>query len=142
MKQQPKSIPVVSAILFTKEDNELRVFIQTRWKPKASPTYSGMIEIPAGGIDSYENVYDALKREVKEEIGVDIEIISDLSYYEDIVDSVHGIYFGYVGKILKGKPEILEPEKCDGLEWFNPNQLPEKTSDHTRVYIKRYQSSL
>jgi len=120
-------------------DSEGKILLQKR---KNSNFADGKWAWVGGKIKLGEKICDALKREVKEEIGVDIEIISDLSYYEDIVDSVHGIYFGYVGKILKGKPEILEPEKCDGLEWFNPNQLPEKTSDHTRVYIKRYQSSL
>jgi 8-oxo-dGTP pyrophosphatase MutT (NUDIX family) len=76
MKAQPKAI--VSAILFKKEKKEIKIFLQTRWKPKSSPTYSGMLEIPAGGIDSYENVYDALKREIKEETNLDIvKIIND-----------------------------------------------------------------
>lgn len=85
MEQQLKPIPVVSAILLKKEDNELRVFIQTRWKPKVSPTYSGMFEIPAGAIESYENVYDALKREVKEETNLDIVRIID-DYCGDILN--------------------------------------------------------
>ena len=86
MKQQSKPIPVVSAILLKKENNELRVFIQTRWKPKVSPTYSGMFEIPAGAIESYENVYDALKREIKEETNLDIVRIID-DYHGDILKS-------------------------------------------------------
>ncbi|OGY50644.1 MAG: hypothetical protein A3J59_01435 [Candidatus Buchananbacteria bacterium RIFCSPHIGHO2_02_FULL_56_16] len=70
MNQQPKVI--VSAILIRKRDEKTEVFLQKRWKPRVSPTYSGMIEIPAGGIRAYENVYDALKREVKEECGLEI----------------------------------------------------------------------
>lgn len=78
MKQQVKPIPVVSAILLKKENGELRIFLQTRWKPKTSPAYSGMVEVPAGVVESYENVYDALKREVKEETNLDIvRIIND-----------------------------------------------------------------
>lgn len=63
---------VVSAILEKVEDGERYIFMQTRWKPKASPDYLGMLEIPAGGIDGYESVYDAVHREVKEETGLDI----------------------------------------------------------------------
>jgi len=68
----PNPRAVVSAIIEKVEDGQRYVFIQTRWKPQASPTYLGVLEIPAGGIDGYENVYDSVKREVKEETGLEI----------------------------------------------------------------------
>lgn len=63
---------VVSAIIEKIENGKRYVFMQTRWKPQASPTYLGVFEIPAGGIDGYENVYDSIKREVAEETGLRI----------------------------------------------------------------------
>ncbi|MDP2630123.1 MAG: NUDIX domain-containing protein [Candidatus Uhrbacteria bacterium] len=76
MNELPRAI--VSAILFQKQEEEVKIFLQTRQKPTVSPMYSGMIEIPAGCIDSYENVYDALKREVKEETNLDfVRIVDD-----------------------------------------------------------------
>lgn len=68
-----RPVSIISAILNKKGKNgETLIYLQERWKPKTSPTYSGLIEIPAGKIEEYENVYDALKREVKEECGLDI----------------------------------------------------------------------
>jgi 8-oxo-dGTP pyrophosphatase MutT (NUDIX family) len=67
MEQTPKAI--ISAILTRKQNGVMEVFLQTRWKLHVSPTYSGLLEIPAGGIDAYENIYDVLRREVKEECG-------------------------------------------------------------------------
>ena len=73
-----KICPVVSAILQKKDTDGLKIFIQTRWKPHIDAPYSGMFEIPAGGIEAYEDIYDALKREVKEECGLDVvKIIND-----------------------------------------------------------------
>ena len=69
---QPKPRAVVSAIIEKIENGERYVFVQTRWKPEASPTYLGVLEIPAGVIDGYESVYTAVAREVKEETGLDI----------------------------------------------------------------------
>lgn len=69
--------PVISAILEKIEDGERKVFLQKRWKPQASPTYLGVWEIPAGGIDEYEDVHTALRREVKEECGLEITRIID-----------------------------------------------------------------
>ncbi len=63
---------VVSALIERIHDGERELFVQRRFKPESSPTYLNNLEIPAGGIEPYENVYDALKREVKEETGLDI----------------------------------------------------------------------
>jgi 8-oxo-dGTP diphosphatase len=61
---------VISAIIERERDGDLEILVQTRWKPERDPVYSGTLEIPAGGINRYENVYDALKREVLEETGL------------------------------------------------------------------------
>jgi len=63
---------VVSALIERTVDGKREVFVQTRYKPQSSPTYLDTLEIPAGGIDAYESAYDALKREVKEETGLDV----------------------------------------------------------------------
>ena len=61
---------VVSAIIERERDGVTEVLIQTRWKPDTDPTYTGLIEIPAGGMDRYENAYDAIAREIFEETGL------------------------------------------------------------------------
>lgn len=64
---------IVSAILEKVVDGRKMIYTQTRWKPNTSPAYTGLIEIPAGGIDhGFENIFDALKREVKEETGLEV----------------------------------------------------------------------
>lgn len=72
METKP-SLPVVSAIIERIHDRQTQVLVQTRWKPERDPVYSGTLEIAAGVIDEYENVYDALKREVLEETGLTIK---------------------------------------------------------------------
>lgn len=104
---------IVSAILFQKQKGEVKVFLQTRWKPKVSPMYSGMIEIPAGVIDLYENVYDALRREVKEETNLDIVRIVD-DYRGDIVQPRAG------DRAFVFKPFVCQQalETNNGLPWI------------------------
>jgi len=104
---------VVSAIIEKEENQERLIYIQTRWKPDTSPTYSGLLEIPAGGIDGYENVIEALRREVKEETGLEVTDISN----------------GFVGNIeeniVGSKAIIFQPFLCQqmlssdrGLPWI------------------------
>jgi len=69
----PKTnIPVVSAIIERIHNGQKQVLIQTRWKPERDPIYSGTFEIPAAWMEEYENVYDALRREILEETGLTI----------------------------------------------------------------------
>ena len=63
-------VPVVSAIIERQRDSKVEVLVQTRWKPGKDPKYSGALEIPAGTLELYENIYDALRREVYEETGL------------------------------------------------------------------------
>lgn len=111
MTPEPKAI--VSAILIRREAGLVEVFLQTRWKPNVSPAYSGLIEIPAGGIEPYENIYDTLRREVKEECN--LEIVK--------------IFGDYQGPVREPRPHdkafVFRPFVCqevletnDGLPWI------------------------
>jgi 8-oxo-dGTP pyrophosphatase MutT (NUDIX family) len=79
-------LPVVSAIIEREKDGEVEILIQTRWKFNKDPVYSGTIEIPAGKIPAYENVYDAVHREVLEETGLKI-----IDIYPNIKTKTHNV---------------------------------------------------
>jgi len=65
---------VVSVIIERERDGDTEILLQTRWKPERDPVYSGTLEIPAGGIHAYENIYNAAKREVWEETGLRVTL--------------------------------------------------------------------
>jgi len=65
----------VSAIIERFHEDSWEVLLQTRWKPEEDPNHSGLLEIPGGRIEVGEEVYSALKREVKEECGLEIQTI-------------------------------------------------------------------
>ena len=77
----------------------------------------------------HENTYKTFKREVKEEIGVVIEV-GELLHLSDHIIEIEGQHWvspTYLCKIISGTPTILEPEKCERLEWFTieeAEQLP------------------
>jgi 8-oxo-dGTP pyrophosphatase MutT (NUDIX family) len=102
-------VPIVSAIIERQREGEVEVLVQTRWKPGKDPKYSGTMEIPAGGIGRHENVYDALKREVFEETGLNV-----IGFRPDVRTGMHAQRgdeaFAFVPfccqQQTKGKPRI------------------------------------
>ena len=122
MNQRPRAI--VSAILIKRRGKNVKVFLQTRWKPDKSPSYSGMIEIPAGVINAYENIYVALKREVKEECG--LKIVNIIGNYQGPVKKPrkHDKAFVFRPFICQ---QALETNK--GLPWIGFVFLCEVTGD-------------
>lgn len=64
-----------SAIIERFNNGQWEILLQTRWKPDEDPKHSGLLEIPGGRIEGGEDALIALKREVKEECGLEIESI-------------------------------------------------------------------
>ena len=135
------NIPIISAIIEREHSGQTEVLIQTRWKPKKDPVYSGAFEIPAGWIETYENIYDALKREVLEETGLIVTKIKP-----DIQTKVHSprddgsfafvpfccqqmlkgglpwIGFVFVCEVANGEVKAQDGETKD-IQWINKNDL-------------------
>lgn len=63
------AIPCVGAIIERTSDEERYILVQTRQKAGGGET-NGLLELPAGKIREYENIFSALRREVFEETGL------------------------------------------------------------------------
>jgi 8-oxo-dGTP pyrophosphatase MutT (NUDIX family) len=75
MKSENLAEPVVCIIIEREDRNGERKFlIQTRWKPKTDPRYTGVYEIPGGKIRANETLEQAVRREALEETGMEVEI--------------------------------------------------------------------
>ena len=68
------AIPAVSVILRKHVNKKEFILIQERQKADGGKE-NGMLEIPGGKIREYENIFSALRREVKEETGMDVSSI-------------------------------------------------------------------
>jgi len=63
--------PSASAIIVKSANSKRYILIQERFK-ESVPLENGLLEIPGGKIREFENIYDCLRREVKEETGLDV----------------------------------------------------------------------
>jgi 8-oxo-dGTP pyrophosphatase MutT (NUDIX family) len=67
-------IPFVGAIVERRLAGKLQVLIQTRVK-SSDIEHDGTLEIPGGKMRAFESIFDAVRREVKEETGLDVTSI-------------------------------------------------------------------
>lgn len=103
-------------------------------KRKGSKLWPGYYALSAGHIDEGENQYDALVREAKEELDIEIDpkdieksyVILRRNFFE-IDGKKLEPYIDYYFEISKyqGIPRIAELDKCDELIWADINNLPE-----------------
>lgn len=104
------ALPFVAAIIEREVDGEVEVLIQTRWRPQAEWNYHGTIEIPAGVLDKgFENVLDAVSREVKEETGLRVVEIVGLEKSKTFSPRSDGAF--------AFRPYICEQQLKGGLPW-------------------------
>jgi glycosyltransferase A (GT-A) superfamily protein (DUF2064 family)/8-oxo-dGTP pyrophosphatase MutT (NUDIX family) len=72
----PISIPVATAIVQRRGPDGHEVLVQIRWKPSTDPTYTGTLELPSGLVRKHEPAYQAVVREVREETGLEVQVLS------------------------------------------------------------------
>ena len=84
-------------------------------------------------------------REIKEELGIDIEVLHELHTIDHLIpdEGEHWIATPFVANILDDQtPQILEPHKCEAIEWFALDDLPSPLSITTGLNLKVYKRSL
>lgn len=122
--------------------NDNKILLQKR---KGSKLWPGYYALPAGHIDEGETQYDALVREAKEELGIEInpnDIINNYVVLRRNFFEIDGKmlepYIDYYFEIKKynGVPKIIEEDKCDELLWADVNNLPEPFINYEGVFLE------
>ena len=103
----------------------------------------GNYSVVAGHLDGNESVLKAMQREAFEEAGIqisekDLQIVHVMHRKTPDRESID--YFltcqNYTGKI-----QIMEPDKCDELAFYELNHLPNNIIPYVKQAIKYYQNN-
>lgn len=104
----------------------------------------GYYSFPAGHIDGNERLVDAMQREAKEELG--IEVTTDnlrlLHVMHRMLPDHERVNFFFTTDSWIGEPKNLESHKCDDLRWFDLKSLPDNIIPYIKQAIEYTQSNI
>lgn len=129
-------IGVGGGVLIVNDDGDVLLMKRGKYVRNESGWWSK----PGGGVKFGETAIEAMKREMKEELDIEIEITGYLPHTDHIIEdeNQHWASFNFIAYITKGKPKNMEPEKCDAVKWFSLDHLPKKITQTTREPIENY----
>jgi ADP-ribose pyrophosphatase YjhB (NUDIX family) len=109
----------------------LILLVERRKAPEA-----GHWNLPGGKVDFLERVEDAVRREIAEEVGLDIALGRLLCVTQMVgIDGQHWVSPIFLASIVKGEPVNREPEKIAAVRWFALDAPPSPLAQGARDAI-------
>jgi 8-oxo-dGTP diphosphatase len=119
--------PLVAADGLIMIDEKL-VLIRRKFYP-----YEGRLALPGGMVEYDERVEDAVRREMKEETNLDVEISELLGVYSEPGRDPRGhvISAAYVLEVVGG--ELKSGDDAEAIELVDMENIPELAFDHNEI---------
>jgi 8-oxo-dGTP pyrophosphatase MutT (NUDIX family) len=133
-------------VFLTRDDKSFLVMIGN-FKNKVGKDWCVLL-LPGGGIDDGETPEQGLRREVQEELGVELVGLIEIMEYRKTrkadaleqayfpkITQIENHYWFYKADIARGKqPRILEPHKFDAITWVSASGI-EDLAKHYNALI-------
>jgi len=99
--------------------------------------FDGLYSLPGGHVEPGEPVRAAACRELLEETGLRVASAS-LSWMGVVhrLSDTNRIDFFFEATDVDGAPRICEPDKCDRLDWYAEDALPDKMVEYVRCALQ------
>lgn len=117
--KKPKGTVSYATLLLMNEKSEVLLL-----RRKGASFGNGLYSLPGGKIESGETALEAVKREVQEEIGINIEQCNLVHVVDRQGPETEFYVFVFKPLIWQGTPLNGELDKCDDLSWFSLDKLP------------------
>ncbi len=93
-----------------------------------------------GHLEFGERIKECVEREVKEETGMKVKALKFLCMSNIIKYDKHYIDIQILTKHLSGKPEVLEPDRIEGWNWYPIKKLPKPMFEMSKRAVIAYKT--
>lgn len=104
---------------------------------RSSVHASGFWCAPGGHMEYGETFLEAVAREAKEEVDIDILEVEVLGVANNVYpdENKHYVTVHMRAKKYSGEPKLMEPDKFSDMKWFPLTQLPENIFPATKSFL-------
>jgi len=134
----PHVLVAVGAVI---EDGKGRILL-VKHKPERGGYWQGKWICPGGELEFGEEIKEGIKREVKEETNLEVELVTPLVPFDRIVKigertSLHVIYIDYVAKLLGGELKVgSDAGEALWVEKKNVSKMWQELHEDTQRLLK------
>jgi colanic acid biosynthesis protein WcaH len=133
-KKVMESMPVVCIDCLVQNDEGEFLLVKRMNEPLKNEFW-----VPGGRLFKHERLHDAVRRKMREELGIDVRIVRNLGFFEEFFDKTaqnatggfHAISFLYLVKPL-GNEISLDRQSSD-WGWFR--DLPERLREYPSLSL-------
>jgi len=131
-----KIVPVVIALIH--KDNKFLLTKRVVTDSEDMDFYPFVWNLPGGGVDFGEEPIDALKREIKEELGVEIINIQYIpKIFTNIRKNWQGLFLSFICELKNTQDKIILNDEANEYGWFTlDSAIKLKTFPKTIEMIK------
>ncbi|OGZ68766.1 MAG: hypothetical protein A3D44_02100 [Candidatus Staskawiczbacteria bacterium RIFCSPHIGHO2_02_FULL_42_22] len=135
MEHQKELRPKVGIGVIVVKDG--KILLGKRKNSHGDGEYAGT----GGHVEYMESFEECAKRETLEEAGIEIENIRFLCLV-NVKDYApkHYVDIGLVADWKSGQPTVLEPDKLEGWDWYDVDNLPSPLFGMIPNYIEAYKT--
>lgn len=113
-----EKIQRIEATAFILKNNKLLILKRSKNK-KVLPEY---YEMPGGGIEFGESPEEAIKREVKEEAGLNIKVLKPYATFSDVINDKQYIDIQFYAEVI-GENKVKLSDEHTKFEWIEKEEI-------------------
>lgn len=120
-------------------ENEEGRFLLVKHIPQRGGFWQGKYICPGGRLEFGERIEEGIKREVREETGLEIELIKPLPPFERIVEGeMHIIYIDYLAKVKGGRLRLgSDVGQAIWVKIEEISQIWEEIHEDTKILLEK-----
>lgn len=105
---------------------------------------AGEYGFPGGHLEYMESFEDCAIRETQEETGIEIKnirflFVANVKKY----NPKHYVYINMIADWASGDPQVMEPDKAEGWDWYSMDNLPQgKAMEFEKPAFDAYKNNI